>query len=84
MATAITNEVKKSITVSGTVKASDKQVKGFNATIDTDNPDSINMSNWIIDQELYKTNRLAINEEIMKLENLAYAEQERLKTEVIK
>lgn len=74
----ITSKTSKNVQVEGIVMVDGERVKGFNATISTDNPNDINMSNWIINQELYKANRAAINTEQSKLEDDAYAEQDRL------
>lgn len=78
----VTSTLSKNIQVTGNIEIDGIQVKGFSATINTDNPTNIEMSNWITNQELYKVNRTAVNQEQLKLEDAAYAEQDRLTLEM--
>ena len=51
-------------------------VEGYQATIDSKNPQNISFASWQNDREVYKNNRKACRADKAKFEDLAYERQE--------
>lgn len=78
----ITVNIKKNVSIKADVMVDGVLAKGYSASIDTDNPNDINISEYISNKELYKANRNQINIEVAKVEDNAYSEQDRMIKEV--
>lgn len=78
----ITVNIKKTVSINANVMVDGVLAKGYSASIDTDNPNDINISEYISNKELYKSNRNQINIEVAKIEDKAYAEQDAMIKEV--
>lgn len=74
---AVTNTIKKNLTLNIEIKVDDVVVKGQEAKISTETGD-INFSSWTNDMELYKANRVEIRKLEAEFEDSAFEEQERL------
>lgn len=78
----ITVNIKKTVSIKADVMVDGVLAKGYSASIDTDNPNDIAISEYISNKELYKANRNLINIEVAKIEDKAYAEQDAMIKEV--
>lgn len=62
----------------GESKIGEVVAKVFEATINTTNPENMTFNNYIINYDLYKSNRTAIATEQTQFEDAAYAFQAQL------
>lgn len=65
----------------GESKINDTLAKVFEATINTEAPESMTMNSYIVNYELYKSNRSAIAADQAAFEDAAYVFQDQLITE---
>lgn len=70
--------IKKNITLQGTSQIDGKDVEGYSATINSDNPEDINISSWQINKSLYKANRVQCRADQAEFEDFAYTEQDKM------
>lgn len=70
--------IKKEITLTGTSKINGVTAAGYQAKIDSDNPENMNISVWQSDKELYKKNRSVCRADQAAFEDTAYILQEKL------
>lgn len=63
---------KKNVTLTGTTTIDGVIVAGYQAVIDSENPEDMNLSNWQSNKELYKQNRTICREERAEFEDAAY------------
>ena len=71
-------EIVKTTTFTGTSKVGDVVVKIFSATINTVKPEDMSFNHYVVNYELYKSNRAVITEEQSSFEDVAYLFQEQL------
>ena len=71
-------EIKKKITLTGESVIDGKQAEGYQATIDSENPDDMVLSSWQTDKALYKANRAACRKDAADFEDAAYMLQDRM------
>jgi hypothetical protein len=71
-------EVIKETKFRGTSKVGDAAAKMFEATINTANPGDMKFNHYIVNYELYKSNRAAIGAEQLQFEDAAYTFQDQL------
>lgn len=71
-------EIIKETKFRGTSKVGDSAAKMFEATINTANPEDMKFNHYIVNYELYKSNRSAIGAEQLAFEDAAYAFQDQL------
>lgn len=71
-------EIVKTTTFSGTAKIGEAAAKMFGATINTANPEDMSFNHYVVNYELYKSNRAAIGAEQIIFEDAAYAFQDAL------
>lgn len=69
---------KKEITLTGTSKINGVVAAGYQAKIDSDNPENMTISVWQSDKELYKNNRATCRADQAAFEDTAYVIQEEL------
>lgn len=74
----ITAQSNRQITIRNEIKVDDKIVVGQTATIDTNNPNNLDINSWKNDKELYKEFRTEIRELQAQFEDEVYEEQDRL------
>lgn len=73
-------EIVKTTQFRGSAKIGETVAKVFEATINTETPESMTMNSYIVNYELYKNNRAAISAEQITFEDTVYAFQESLIT----
>lgn len=73
--------IKKNITLTATCKIDGEDVAGYSATINSENPEDINLSDWPISKALYKANRVQCRKDQAEFEDTAYALQDQMITE---
>lgn len=71
-------EIIKTTQFNGVSKVEKETVKGFNATINTADPENLTISNYVVDYALYKVNREAVAADERAFEDAVYAFQEGL------
>lgn len=71
-------EIMKETKFRGTSKVGDAAAKMFEATINTANPEDMKFNHYIVNYELYKSNRSAIGAEQLSFEDAAYVFQDQL------
>ena len=69
-------EIKKKITLTGESLIDGKQAEGYQATIDSANPEDMVFSSWQTDKALYKANRVQCRKDAAAFEDAAYAVQD--------
>lgn len=74
--------IKKNITLSATCKIDGKDVAGYSATINSENPEDMNLSDWQINKTLYKANRIQCRKDQAEFEDAAYTLQDQMISEV--
>lgn len=77
-------EIKKKITLTGESLIDGKQAEGYQATIDSANPEDIVFSSWQTDKVLYKANRAACRKDAADFEDAAYTLQDQLLADMAK
>lgn len=70
--------IKKNITLTATCKIDGKDVAGYSATINSENPEDMNLSDWPISKALYKANRVQCRKDQAEFEDAAYALQDQM------
>lgn len=73
--------MKRSITLFGASYIDGKQAEGYQAVIESENPNDIRFSNWQTDKELYKANRIQCRQDSADFEDAAYAIQDEMLAE---
>lgn len=76
-------EIIKETKFRGTAKVGDSAAKMFEATINTANPENMSFNHYIVNYELYKSNRSAIGAEQLAFEDAAYLFQDQLIAEQV-
>ena len=69
---------RKKITVEGESVINGVVVQGYRAEINSDNPEDIVISEWIVDKNGYKDNRVQARQDNSDFEDMAYALQDEL------
>lgn len=70
--------MKKSVTLTGESVIDGKQAEGYSATINSENPEDMNLSSWQQDKALYKANRTQCRQDAAEFEDAAYALQDEM------
>lgn len=70
--------IKKNITLTGSSKIDGVIAEGYQAVIESDNPQNMTISSWQANKELYKANRVQCRLDSAEFEEMAYAIQEEL------
>ena len=68
----------KKITINGKSIIDNVEVCGYQAQIDESNPTNMSLSDWQINKELYKANRVECRADIAEFEDYAYTIQDEL------
>ena len=71
-------EVKKNITITGRSVVNGIEVAGYQATINSENPENLNMSNWQVKKDIYKLNRELCRKDQADFEDVVYAIQDEM------
>lgn len=71
-------KTKKSITLTGNSIIDGKTAEGYSATIDSANPQDMNISSWQQDKALYKEHRAQCRADKAEFEDLAYVCQDEM------
>ena len=69
---------KKNITVTGSSSINGVKAIEFKATIDSDNPQNLSLTNWQTDKALYKENRATCRADQAEFEDQVYALQDEM------
>lgn len=69
---------RKKITVEGESVINGAVVQGYRAEINSDNPEDITISDWIVDKNGYKENRVQARRDSNEFEDMAYAIQDEM------
>lgn len=69
---------KKSITITGQSVIDGTAAEGYQAVIDSENPEDMKLTSWQTNKNLYKANRAACREDSAAFEDAAYALQDEL------
>lgn len=75
--------IKKNITLTATCKIDGKDVAGYSATINSENPEDMNLSDWQINKTLYKSNRIQCRKDQAEFEDAAYTLQDQMISEMV-
>lgn len=70
------SEIKKNVTLTATSTIDGAAAENYQATINSDNPDDMNLSSWQVDKALYKANRVQCRKDAAAFEDAAYAVQD--------
>ena len=68
----------KKITINGKSMVNDAEVAGFQAQIDSSNPENMTLNNWQTNAQLYKENRAICRADQAEFEDYAYTVQDQL------
>lgn len=68
----------KSITLNGTSTIDGAVAEGYQAIINSDNPEDITFSSWQQDKALYKANRVQCRKDAEEFEEASYAIQDEM------
>lgn len=71
-------KTKQKITITGESIINDVSVAGFSASIDSENPEDITLSQWQNDKKAYKENRAVVRSDYAEFEDFAYSKQDEL------
>ena len=71
-------EMRKSINVTGKSVIGGAEVCGFQATIESSNPENMSFSSWQTDKALYKANRVECRADEAAFEDACYELQEEM------
>lgn len=71
-------KTKKSITLTGNSVIDGVVVAGYQAVINSDDPNDMNISSWQQDKAMYKANRAQCRQDEAEFEDTAYALQDEL------
>ena len=69
---------RKKITVEGESVINGGVVQGYRAEINSENPEDITLSDWIVDKNGYKENRVQARRDSNEFEDMAYAIQDEM------
>lgn len=70
--------IKKSITITGNSTIDGVIAEGYQAVIDSADPENMNLSSWQQDKALYKANRAQCRADQAEFEDMAYEIQDQL------
>lgn len=70
--------IRKNITITANSQIDGKNVEGYSATINSDNPEDVNFSQYQTDKELYKLNRTQCRKDNAEFEDMVYAIQDQM------
>jgi hypothetical protein len=70
--------IQKKVILTGKTMIDEKQVVGYQATIDSENPDNMTLNRRNTNKELYKANRELCRKEEAEFEDAAYALQDEM------
>ena len=73
-------QIKKKITIEGESFIGNEVVQGYRAELSEANPENLVMSDWIVNQALYKANRAAVREDLHAFEDTVFAMQDDMLT----
>ena len=73
--------LKKNITLKAICTIDGQDVAGYSATINSENPEDINFSDWPISKALYKANRVQCRKDQAEFEDAAYVLQDQMISE---
>lgn len=73
---------KEKITITGKSIIDGKEVCGYQAQIDSENPSDIALTDWQVDKEMYKANRAACRADQAEFEDYAYTVQDEMLAKV--
>lgn len=76
---AVTKSIFQDISFGGTIDVDGKVVKNFRASISTRDIDNPSITCDVMNHEIFRVNRDAVKQAETELEDMVYAEQERLK-----
>lgn len=79
---AVTTKTNKNIEIKKIIEVDNVQVEEVRAVISTDNPENANLTHYISNQTLYKTNRTQIRAAEATAEDEIYAEQDAIIAEL--
>lgn len=71
-------QIRKKITVEGESVVDGIVVQGYRAELNEDNPENLVMSDWIVNQALYKANRSAVRADLCEFEDTVFAIQDEM------
>lgn len=72
------NEIKKNVTLTAASTIDGVAAENYQATINSDKPEDMNLSSWQTDKALYKANRTECRKDAAVFEDAAYAIQDAL------
>jgi vacuolar-type H+-ATPase subunit H len=70
--------IQKKVILTGKTMIDEKQVLGYQANIDSDNPINMTINRWATNKNLYKENRELCRKEEAEFEDAAYALQDEM------
>lgn len=70
--------IKRSITLMGSSVINGEQAEGYQAVIDSSNPEDMTISSWQVNKALYKANRVDCRKDAADFEDAAYELQDSL------
>ena len=70
--------VTKTVTLNGNSTIDGVVAQGYEAQIDSENPENMSLSNWISDQKTYKERRSDCRKDAAEFEDRAYALQDEM------
>lgn len=70
--------IKKNITLSAFSQIDGKNVAGYSASINSENPEDMNLSDWIVEKATYKANRKECRADQAEFEDMAYQIQDEM------
>lgn len=73
---------KEKVTITGKSIIDGKEVCGYQAQIDSENPADIALTDWQVDKEMYKANRSACRADQAEFEDYAYTVQDEMLAKV--
>ncbi len=71
-------DYKKEVTITANSTINGEKAEGYQAKIDSNNPEDIKISSWQQDKKLYKTNREQCRKDAAEFEDAAYAVQDKM------
>ena len=70
--------IRKNITITANSQIDGKNVEGYSATINSDNLEDVNFSQYQTDKELYKLNRTQCRKDNAEFEDMVYTIQDQM------
>lgn len=71
-------QLRKKNTIEGESVIDGTIVQGYRAELNEANPENLVMSDWIVNQQLYKENRSAVRADLHEFEDTVFAMQDEL------